>query len=209
YRPYTLEEYVGMLRAFLDEIGARQAALVGNCVGSAIAYRFALQWPERVEKLVLFNVLTEDTLAGGFLGLLVRATAPATGLRKAVRWLCGPVRVPRPVARWIVGKQMRPATGPVAERLVGLYRQRAQVKALLDILVDLDSYERIDRARGCKGLPPAMLLWGARNEVLPLERGKQLAGRLGLQLEVLPGGHLVMLECPQAVNERLRRFLCS
>lgn len=49
----TFTDFAGLLRAFLDEHGLRQVIPVGLSYGSGIAYTFALQAPDRVDRLIL------------------------------------------------------------------------------------------------------------------------------------------------------------
>jgi hypothetical protein len=56
---------------------------------------------------------------------------------------------------------------------------------------------------------PVLLVWGERDEVVPLERGHALAARLsGARLEVLPGAaHACYLEQPERFHALLLEFL--
>ncbi|MSR61318.1 MAG: alpha/beta fold hydrolase [Planctomycetes bacterium] len=57
---------------------------------------------------------------------------------------------------------------------------------------------------------PTLLLWGERDEVVPLERGEALARRLSARLEVLPGaGHPCYLEQPERFHALLLGFLST
>lgn len=52
-RPYTMEEYVGHLRAFLDAQGIARCSLSGESLGGWVAAHFALAHRAMVHKLVL------------------------------------------------------------------------------------------------------------------------------------------------------------
>ena len=52
---YTLELFVQSLREFLDQLEIRRSILIGNSLGGAISMKFAIDHPERVEKLVLMG----------------------------------------------------------------------------------------------------------------------------------------------------------
>ena len=49
---YTVAEYVELLAAFLEEMGIRRAALVGHALGGVVAVRFAVLYPQQVERLM-------------------------------------------------------------------------------------------------------------------------------------------------------------
>src|SRR5437879_6420883 len=75
---YTLENYLSLLGAFVDEFDLSPALLVGNCMGSAMALGFAMRRPRDVRGLVLINPLTDATYSAGWLGptLWLRKNAP-------------------------------------------------------------------------------------------------------------------------------------
>lgn len=63
---YSVAALATLTRGLLDAAGARKVLLVGHSTGGVIAMRFALLFPERIERLVLVNPLgLNDTLAQG------------------------------------------------------------------------------------------------------------------------------------------------
>jgi len=52
---YTFDLFVPTLREFLDQMEIRRCVLIGNSLGGAISMKFAIDHPERVEKLVLMG----------------------------------------------------------------------------------------------------------------------------------------------------------
>ncbi|MDG2222207.1 MAG: alpha/beta fold hydrolase [Rubripirellula sp.] len=53
---YTLDKLVGDVEAVIDHFGQEQAIVVGHDWGGMIAWTFAMQRPERTEKLVVLNL---------------------------------------------------------------------------------------------------------------------------------------------------------
>lgn len=51
--PFTIRQFAEDLRAFLDEHGIGKAHILGFSDGGNVALTFALQYPERVERLIL------------------------------------------------------------------------------------------------------------------------------------------------------------
>jgi pimeloyl-ACP methyl ester carboxylesterase len=53
--PYGMKANVELLRELLNEFGIEKAILVGNSAGGGVAVAFALEYPERVESLILVD----------------------------------------------------------------------------------------------------------------------------------------------------------
>jgi pimeloyl-ACP methyl ester carboxylesterase len=71
---YTLDRYISLLGGLLDALGLSRASLVGLSLGGGAALGFALQSPQRVERLVLVDSYgLGKAIPWGILGyLLVR-----------------------------------------------------------------------------------------------------------------------------------------
>ena len=54
--PYLTEDHTRTLVSFMDSLGIKKASVVGNHGGSMMAIELAVNWPERVDKLVLFGM---------------------------------------------------------------------------------------------------------------------------------------------------------
>jgi pimeloyl-ACP methyl ester carboxylesterase len=52
---YSYELYASQLLLFMDALGVEQASLVGQSLGGGIAIRFAVDYPQRVHKLILVD----------------------------------------------------------------------------------------------------------------------------------------------------------
>jgi pimeloyl-ACP methyl ester carboxylesterase len=55
--PYTIDTFADDLRGILDDLGIERASVLGLSMGAATALRFAIRWPERVERLVLASAM--------------------------------------------------------------------------------------------------------------------------------------------------------
>ncbi|RLC80667.1 MAG: hypothetical protein DRI61_05260 [Chloroflexi bacterium] len=56
YERFRVIDYINLLEAFMEEMGIRQAPLVGHSLGAVIAVRFAARNPQKVEKLVAVSL---------------------------------------------------------------------------------------------------------------------------------------------------------
>ncbi|MBF0395952.1 MAG: alpha/beta hydrolase, partial [Desulfobacterales bacterium] len=78
---YSLSLYTGFLDEFLLRSSLGPVTLVGNCIGSAIALRYAIEKPINVDRLVLFHILSKSTVRDGMIGPVFRATELIPTLR--------------------------------------------------------------------------------------------------------------------------------
>lgn len=53
--PYGMKANIEILRGLLDAFGVEKAVLVGNSAGGGVAAAFALEYPERVDELILVD----------------------------------------------------------------------------------------------------------------------------------------------------------
>ena len=60
YAEYTIEAQARAVLGLLDRLGIEKATIVGASYGGAIAATLALDYPERVERLVLVGAVTSD-----------------------------------------------------------------------------------------------------------------------------------------------------
>lgn len=66
YNPYTTESHVRLIKRLMEVMGISSAILVGHSAGATIAVLFALDYPEKVEELVLIApaIYTTSNISG-------------------------------------------------------------------------------------------------------------------------------------------------
>lgn len=195
---YDLPMLAKTVERVVDELQLQRPILVGNCMGSAAALTYALNYPERVGGLLLCNVLTQATIEAGELNKLIRLARYVPGLRwlLAQQWEWG--SMPSRIQRWSIEMQLSPGqtlSGPLQETFENLYRQPCQHRVLNNMGVFLPTFSKLDLVHKPSHCPPVWVVWGKHNRVLPCDKGIAFCERFGVdRMEILDTGHLPMVD---------------
>jgi pimeloyl-ACP methyl ester carboxylesterase len=161
-RDYSLAAYVRFVDALLDRQGGAPAVIAGNSLGGAIAWEYAVAHPARVRALILVD-------AGGY---PFEGSAPPIAFRIA-RWPIIPSLLVQMDPRRLVEDGARRSYGDpsrlrpeVLERYIELTLRPGNRPAFLDRMraPRVDDSARIRDVRA-----PTLVLWGARDRVIPVE----------------------------------------
>jgi pimeloyl-ACP methyl ester carboxylesterase len=206
----SISGYAHTLDALLDGLGIDAAAVVGNSMGGFVAAELAINFPQRVERLVLVSaagISTYNDRAG---------TRALPGLRRAERvvsayagWVAAHSEAVarRPVLRnatlgFVASHPSRLPAALAAEQIRGAGKP-GFVQALAANL-DYDFRDRLAEI-AC----PTLIVWGDKDRVITARDADRFA-------ELIPGsrrvvfedtGHVPMLERPGAFNTLLDEFL--
>ena len=197
----SLTAYADSLAALLDG----SAAVVGHSLGGAIALRLAIRRSRLVSALVLAGAAG---ISSG--SRRARYGLAISGLLKPGRKIAPHrARVARSAAlktlvfgRW--GASDPPALPPhMAEAFLSGPARHTDTVSAAKALVRDDPRPDLDRVR-C----PVLLLWGARDNQLPVGDAFEYARRLRAPLRVIADcGHLLIGERPEACADAIESFL--
>ncbi len=172
----NIATHVLYLKRFLDALGYPRVTLVGNSLGGWIAARFAIEHPERVERLYLLNSagLRRESmhLPGGDDRQEARQNLEHT-------W-----GFSLPIPGFILDAVVRNSQTPAYAGFLNTYDPREELEGVLD---------RVQT--------PTTIIWGEQDHLLPIACARDLhAGIAGSELVLLPHvGHMPHAQAPLRV----------
>ena len=206
---YSPSDLVHFFHAFMDALHIPKAVLIGNSMGAGLAMAMAMDYPERVESLVLISGLPpnlkESVASQKYQQFLHHR--PPLWLAKMGNWFAGRSATEALLQEIIFRQEL--ITPLVIERSFQ-NRQRGNLLAPLYALLDnIDKWESQYGARISQIRHPTLILWGEHDQVFPIPVGERLYNQLPHAMwNVIPNaGHLPQWEQPEVVNQAIRRFL--
>jgi pimeloyl-ACP methyl ester carboxylesterase len=201
----TLNPFADAVAAVAEREGFVPAAVVGHSLGGVVVLRLALRRPESVRALVLAAAagissasrIRETVVSLVVLARPARLVAPHRALIARRRWLRYPV-----FGHWQVSDPAALSSRAVLGFLEGP-ALHADIGDAGRALIRDDPRTDLGRLH-C----PTLVLWGARDHIVPLEDGIEYARRLRAPLRVVPDcGHLVIGERPDACADAIVSFV--
>lgn len=202
------------LKGFADRIGllaereqAARAPVIGHSLGGAIALRLAIHRPGSVSALVLAGAagISSGTRSARYALTITGIVKPGRKIAPhRSRVARSPLLKTLVFGRW--GASDPAALPPeVAEGfLAGPARHTDTVSAAKALMED-DPRADLERVR-C----PSLVLWGARDNQLPIGDAFDYARRLRARLRVIADcGHLLIGERPEACADAIMEFLAG
>jgi pimeloyl-ACP methyl ester carboxylesterase len=207
----SIPEYGGFVDALLDRLGVGPAVMVGNSMGGFIAAEVAIQYPARVERLVLVSAAgltveyqrNERALAALRYGQRVlMAWAGFVGARSEA--LARRPRVRRMLMDVVVHRADRLPAPLVAEQVRG-----SGTPGFVDALDALTDYPIRARLRDIAC--PTLVVWGAKDRLVPARDADEFEQLIpDVRKVVWPEtGHMAMLERPAGFNALVDRFVAE
>ena len=200
---YTRQADVELIADWLDALGVERASLAGNSLGGAIAWRFALTYPDRVDKLILID---SGGLSAGESrdSPLIFQLLEIPLLRRAAAVFTPRVFFERTL-RQVYAQDDR-INDELIDRYYLLLRRRGNRIALLERLQAPASQppgnlSEVDH--------PTLIIWGDQDQWIPLEVAYRFDDRLpNAELIIIENaGHVPMEERPQETAEIAAEFL--
>jgi pimeloyl-ACP methyl ester carboxylesterase len=167
---YAISSQARMVARFMNRLGIGQATLVGSSYGGAVAATLALDYPERVEKLVLVDAVANDNVKNH--PILKLAAIPGVGE------ILTPFLID---SRFFQRHRMRNTLAPANHKLI----TEDRVEGILRPLTAADAHHSLlatSRAWSAERIgqdahlinQPTLIIWGEDDKVIPVDDGHKL-----------------------------------
>jgi 3-oxoadipate enol-lactonase len=197
--PYTTRQMADDAVALLDYLGIARAHIFGFSLGGMIAQELALNYPERVDHLVLNAAYARPNLAvvDPWLTMWDQVYAKRIDPTAFNLWLLAQLLTPAFMTQVDLVAAAIAEPDPYPATAQGIAGQTAAIRTH-------DTLERLGQISA-----PTLVLVGAQDIVTPVVYSEELAkGIRNSTLKVLdPGGHSVVFEYEEAANAALLEFL--
>jgi pimeloyl-ACP methyl ester carboxylesterase len=203
----NLNAYADRLGHLADREGCSPAAVVGHSLGGGIALRLAIRRPESVSRLVLAGAagISSGTRSARYALTITGILKPGRRIAPHRRLVSrSPLLKTLVFGRW--GAADPQALPPaVAEAFLSGPARHTDTFSAAKALVRDDPRPDLDRV-----LCPSLVLWGARDNQLPVGDAVDYARRLRARLRVIADcGHLLIGERPDACADAIDSFLAA
>ena len=202
---YSIENYTYFLQQFLMKINVAKFHLAGNSLGGNIAWNYAAEHPEQIEKLILIDAS----------GLPTNKPQPAVFKMAKTPVLSSLFLYVTP--KFFIKKNMEEVyadNSKVTDAIITRYHKMALRVGNRQAFIDraktdfkLGAKANLEKLKSIQ--IPSLLIWGAQDSWIPLDNGKQMDRMLtNSKLVILENsGHVPMEENPAESLEALNGFL--
>ena len=200
---YTIDSQAHAVISLMDRLGIDTATIIGASYGGAIAATIALDYPERVDRLVLVGAVTSDEPKKKLLLRVVQI--PIVGDIAAPLFLG---------SRWVLRMRMEEAYRrigkPLDEHMVKARRHLLETANMQRAMIRTVRRWNANRIQRQAPLirQPTLLVWGEADSHIPVSEGFRLRDALpNARLIVFRNcGHLPPAEYPQKFVEVVTDF---
>jgi len=207
--PISINGYARCVDGLLEQLGVERAVVVGNSMGGFVGAEMAIEWPERVEGLVL--------VAAAGISIQAQRHDRALALLYRLEAVLGAYTA------WVAGRSERLARRPrLRRRLLGMVAAHPgllppaltseQIRGTgkpgflpaLDALTSYPLRERLGHI-AC----PTLIVWGERDRLVPLRDADEFERLIPDARKVVYAdtGHVPMFERPERFNADVAAFL--
>jgi pimeloyl-ACP methyl ester carboxylesterase len=183
----TIDEYVEDVKMVCDKQGLRNIVMVGHSMGGAIAQKFALKHPEYLKAIVLICTGARLRVAPVILAAVRENYSQAVELITQSVFSC---------------KALNGVKKRAAEEMM-----KTSWKVTYGDFEACDKFDIMSRLKEIK--LPTLIICGLEDQLTPPRYSEYLKNNIpNSRLETIAdAGHMVMLEKPEELNVKLKKFL--
>lgn len=202
--PYSQEVQIQLVIGLMDALGVEKAILVGNSAGGTISMLTALQYPERVESLILVD---PAVYAGGGAPAWSRSLLKTPQMNRVGPLIARQIQTRGPELVELAWHDPSKITPDVMEGYQKPLRVENWDKALWYLTVSSRESGLAERLEELT--LPILVITGDDDRIVPTEQSVRLAGELpNASLVVIPqSGHVPHEETPAEFMQAVIQFL--
>jgi pimeloyl-ACP methyl ester carboxylesterase len=199
---YSLDYYAQFLEEFRKKLNIEKWSLAGNSLGGAIAWNYAVDFPNRVHRLVLIDAAGYPKLnEKGSLGFKIASTPIINNLMLYV--------TPKSLVReslLSIYHDPKIVTDEQVERFHDVAIRAGNRAAVLSIF---KSGFKADYLKIKRVAAPTLILWGDKDKLIDVENVQSFKKDIkNSQSVIFPNvGHVPMEEVPHLVSREMLEFL--
>lgn len=203
--PLEIRHYIDQLLGFMEAIGAEKSYLTGESLGGWVTAQFAIDYPEKVERILL------NTMGGTMANPAVMERLYTLSMQAAMdpSWERVKTRL-----EWLMADPAM-VTDDLIRTRQAIFQQPDWLKACQAnmALQDLETRKRnmlTDEALG-QIKAPALVLWTTKDPSGPVDEGRRIAGLMpNGELAVMENcGHWPQYEDPETFNRIFLDFMLA
>ncbi|MFN8256234.1 MAG: alpha/beta hydrolase [Bacteroidales bacterium] len=209
----SLDLLVEILSSFMLNLNIPKACFIGNCIGASATLKFAILFPDKVDKLILLNICPGDKVIPGWIFRKLIRKLNQTGVLKSLfenilKFIFLKTWVKNKFPGILFGESYYPDDA-LALEYIEKFKQPDQTESRVNLLFSVFTYNLDTILKG--HVPPEhMMIWGRENKVVPLISFGWNSARIlkSKQFEIVENaGHLCAYESPGIVNSLIENYL--
>lgn len=191
---YLLENYVDMVREFMDNMGIVSAPIAGHSLGGTVALLFALAYPHRTEKVVVVGSPIDGKTLNPFLKMA------------GISWIARLVWS-FPIIRTVIMKMLLAGDSPLVRQMISHDVEKSSVDSFFRSIGDL---KNTDLSEDLIGLSvPALGIYGSSDNIVSPKNAELLIKNANNSRFAMihNSRHFPMADEPDAFIDEIRHFL--
>lgn len=213
-RNYTFENYLKVIKNFLDKMGLKRVVLFGNSLGGTFTNLFSMKYPERVEKIIVraplyykkqFSIKYRNKFSKTILKAFTKYAPGRNILAKYIkRKLINHISVNSDLYKNEIGLKSRKGTIETIKEKFDTNTSRSAARDLIFEAMEVDLREEVKKIN-----KKTLIIWGDQDELLSNYWGGFLENLLNrsIYVEMKGSNHSVLSDNEVIIAAKIKKFL--